>query len=127
MPKNLLSKYGTQVYKDVSRANLELLKICSLTDLDPEDLKNYRFTSVELQDKNIIKAITKNSFKDLAQFLGDGKGKMPVFGFPQPIFYSPREKDENSLWKLFYSDISQSLREGHKSLIREILDTHDGH
>ena len=96
------------------------MNICSV-----EDGEDRQFTSEELQNRATLLAITKNAFRDLGYHL-NGKGGMPVFGYSQPIFYSPRERENNSsLWEMFYNDIHQSLKEGHISQIRSILESHD--
>ena len=47
-----------------------------------------QFTYEELKKVDTIRKITKGNIKDLGELLNEGKGKIPIFGYPL-ICYSP--------------------------------------
>ena len=47
-----------------------------------------KFTWEELKDIKVIRRINKDQYKELGHMLDDGKGNIPIFGYPL-ICYSP--------------------------------------
>ena len=58
------------------------------------------FDLKDLRDINMIRKVTKDSFKDLGDLLNNRK-KIPVFGYPL-LCYSPNKSKEDQL-ALFFS------------------------
>jgi hypothetical protein len=73
--------------------------------------------------------------------LDEGKGKIPIFGYPL-MCYSPNQTQEEllmkflgkikpedieheSLWLHLSRSIYSSLKDGHQLLIKDLLDSHD--
>ena len=100
-----------------------------------------QFTYEELKKVDTIRKITKGNIKDLGELLNEGKGKIPIFGYPL-ICYSPNQTQEEllqellnknkgsqpnqeSLWTHLHKSINSSLKEGHQLLIKDLLDSHD--
>ena len=101
-----------------------------------------KFTWNELKDIKVIRRINKDQYKELGHLLNDGKGNIPIFGYPL-VCYSPNsnpqdlnkifrpepqelyDPKEHSLWLILSSDIFSSLKPGHQLQIKELLDKHD--
>ena len=111
-------------------------------DEEEKDIAHQKFTMEQLKSIHTIHRINKNSFKDLSKLLSDGKGHIPIFGYPL-ICYSPNTKNSSgqtlfqekrshtldgprhSLWQILSQSIQNSLKPDHQLLIKELLDSHD--
>lgn len=76
--------------KDKKSKNVEYRKHACHHHDEEEDIAHKKFSMEQLKDIHTIRKINKNSFKDLSKLLNDGKGHIPIFGYPL-ICYSPNQ------------------------------------
>mmetsp|Transcript_4035 Transcript_4035/g.6048 ORF Transcript_4035/g.6048 Transcript_4035/m.6048 type:complete len:103 (+) Transcript_4035:1186-1494(+) len=94
--------------------------------LDPMRLSGTSFTQEDLKNIETIRKITKDTYKELGEFLNERKGQVPIFGYPlicySPNSFEPKPRPRerilydpklHSLWLILSRSIYSSVKRGH--------------